>query len=144
MVFGNPVRFDRPVSAALLGAACLALAASDAAAQAGAAKPEPLPEKMTGEQIKAAWFDGKPFNATSPDGIGFVMTFTPDGKASRKPLERKKGITNATGFWRVIAEGYCSRWSGQSREKCFNVRPAPEAGSVHVRFGTQMMATWSR
>lgn len=144
MVHGNPVRFGRPVSSALCGAACLALAAAEAAAQTGVAKPEQLPDKMTGEEIKAAWFDGKPFNATSPDGVGFVMTFTPDGKASRKPLERKKGITGATGFWRVIAEGYCSRWSGQNREKCFNVRPAPEAGSVHVRFGTQMMATWSR
>jgi hypothetical protein len=113
-------------------------------AEAQTPSAEKLPEKMSGETIKTDWFDGKPFTAMAPDGTAYVMTFTPDGKASRKPVEKKRGLTGATGFWRAIAEGYCSRWSGQSREKCFNVRPAPEAGTVVVRFGPQTMATWKR
>lgn len=107
---------------------------------------EKLPEKMSGDDIKAAWFDGKPFTATAPDGTGFTMTFTADGKSTRKPLEKKKGVVSASGFWRTIAEGYCSRWSGQNREKCFNVRPDPSdpKGAI-VRFGpSQIVATWKR
>jgi len=121
-----------------------AAAGSAAAQSTPPAAAEKLPEKMSGDAIKAAWFDGRPFTALSPDGTGFVMTFTPDGKSSRKPTEKKKGLTSATGFWRAIAEGYCSRWSGQNREKCFNVRPGPDKDTVVVRFGQQMMATWKR
>ncbi len=107
-----------------------------------AAEP-PLPEKLGGERIKADWFDGKAFTSTAPDGTAFTMTFRPDGKATRKPVEKGKA-GGAAGFWRVIAEGYCSRWSGQSREKCFNVRPDPAGGAVIVRFGKEKAARWTR
>jgi hypothetical protein len=122
----------------------LAAAVLGGGAEAQTPAPTALPEKLTGDRIKEAWFDGKPFNAVSPDGAGFVMTFHPDGKANRRPAEKKKGLTSASGFWRAIAEGYCSRWSGQNREKCFNVRPNPEGDGVVVRFGTQLVANWKR
>lgn len=129
-----------------IAAAGVLLSASPLVAQPRQVGPvDPLPQKFTGDEIKAGWFDGKPFTATAPDGTSFVMTFTADGKSSRKPTEKKKGLTGATGFWRVIAEGYCSRWSGQNREKCFNVRPDPaDPKAVVVRFGPQQVATWKR
>lgn len=102
-----------------------------------------LPEKLTGEAIRSAWFDGQPFLAVGPDGTQYRMVFTGDGKAARVAVGAKKAKP-VTGFWRVIAEGYCSRWTGTNREKCFNVRPSPEGPDMIVRFGLQVAATWKR
>lgn len=132
-------------SAVVLGTA-LVCAGSPAVAQL---KPPPpvdnsgLPEKIPGEEIKATWFDGHPVIATAPDGKQFRLIFTPDGKASRTPVAGKKPRT-VTGFWRVIAEGYCSRWAGNNREKCFNVRKSADGTETVVRFGQQIAATWKR
>ncbi len=41
---------------------------------------------MTPNDIKATFFNGQPFTASSPTGAKFKMTFTPDGKALREPL----------------------------------------------------------
>lgn len=131
-----------PYGFAISGIVAAALVATPAAAQTAA--PEKLPDKMSGDEIKTRWFDGQPFTSTAPDGTAFVMTFTADGRSTRKPVEKKKGLTGAAGFWRIIAEGYCSRWAGQNREKCFNVRPGPDPGTVVVRFGPQVAATWKR
>jgi hypothetical protein len=133
-------------SAAIATILAAALTTAPGVARAQAPKPaEKLPEKLSGDQIKENWFNGKAFTATAPDGSAFLMTFNPDGKSSRKPVEKKKGVTSAAGFWRVIAEGYCSRWSGQNREKCFNVRPDPDnPDMVIVRFGPQLVANWKR
>jgi hypothetical protein len=51
--------------------------ASTAALAADAMKPA---------DIKATFFNGQPFTAASPTGAKFKMTFTPDGKALREPL----------------------------------------------------------
>jgi hypothetical protein len=102
-----------------------------------------LPPKISGDEIKANWFDGQAFLAVGPDGKAYRMVFTPDGKASRTPVEGKKPKT-VTGFWRVIAEGYCSRWTGTNREKCFNVRKSADGTETVVRFGLQVAATWKR
>ena len=128
-------------------AAALAVSAAPAAAQQSAVRPgfdrHGMPEKMSGELIAKAWFDGQPFEATGPDGAAYRMVFTPDGKATRTPLAGKKPKT-VTGFWRVIAEGYCSRWTGSNREKCFNVRKSEDGKDTVVRFGQQIAATWKR
>jgi hypothetical protein len=130
-----------------------AVAASGLLASVGTAsaqlKPVPtdhsgLPEKLSGDQIKSQWFDGQPFVATGPDGIAYKMVFTADGKAARIAVNASKKARPTGGFWRVIAEGYCSRWAGSNREKCFNVRPAQEGGQMVVRFGQQIAATWKR
>ena len=102
-----------------------------------------MPEKFSGDQIRDTWFDGRPFVATGPDGTAYRMVFTPDGKSTRTPTAGKKPKTTG-GFWRVIAEGYCSRWAGSSREKCFNVRPSEDGAKTVVRFGQQLAATWMR
>lgn len=103
-----------------------------------------LPEKLSGDQIKSQWFDGQPFIATGPDGTAYKMVFTADGKSARIAVNASKKARPTSGFWRVIAEGYCSRWAGSNREKCFNVRPAKEDGQTIVRFGQQIAATWKR
>lgn len=132
--------------AALVGAALVVCAGGTAAL--AQLKPPPvdnsgLPEKMSGDAIKAEWFDGSPFVAVGPDGKQYRLVFSPDGKAARTPLEGKKPKT-VTGFWRVIAEGYCSRWAGTNREKCFNVRKSADGTETVVRFGQQIAATWKR
>jgi hypothetical protein len=43
-------------------------------------------DPMKPADIKATFFNGEPFTAASPTGAKFKMTFTPDGKASREPL----------------------------------------------------------
>lgn len=135
------------VSSAVVLGATLALAAASAPA-AAQLKPPPvdnsgLPEKLSGDEIKTTWFDGRPMIATAPDGKQYRLIFSPDGKASRTPVEGKKPKT-VTGFWRVIAEGYCSRWAGNNREKCFNVRKSADGKDTVVRFGQQIAATWTR
>lgn len=124
--------------------------AATVAAAPAVAQPKPpqtdfsgLPDKLSGDEIKANWFDGRKVLAVSPDGTQFEIVFTPDGKASRTQIGAKRPRAT-TGFWRVIAEGYCSRWTGNNREKCFNVRKASEGNDVVVRFGQQVVATWRR
>lgn len=138
-------RFDRAVvaSAALVGAT---LVVAPALAQLRPPPPTDfsgLPPKISGDEIKAAWFDGAPFIAVGPDGKAYRMVFSPDGKATRTPMAGKKPKT-VSGFWRVIAEGYCSRWAGSNRERCFNVRPSPDGTETVVRFGLQAAGTWKR
>ena len=134
------------VRAGLAGAViAAAFAAAPAAAQP---KPPPtdhsgLPEKLSGEIIRTTWFDGQPFVAVGPDGSQYRMVFTGDGKAARVQVGAKKPKP-VTGFWRVIAEGYCSRWAGSNREKCFNVRKSADGSETVVRFGQQIAATWKR
>lgn len=131
----------------LAAGAALVAATLTAAAQSAANKPgldrHGMPEKMSGDQITQQWFDGRPFLATGPDGTAYRMVFTPDGKAARTPVEGKKPKT-VNGFWRAIAEGYCSRWAGSNREKCFNVRKSEDGTQTIVRFGQQIAATWKR
>jgi hypothetical protein len=122
-------------------------AAPAAPAPAAAAKPpldrHGMPEKLSGDKIKEVWFDGRPFTAVGTDGAAYRMVFTADGKSTRTPLAGKKPKPTA-GFWRVIAEGYCSRWAGSNREKCFNVRPSEDGKETIVRFGQQIAAKWQR
>ncbi len=126
------------IGLALIGGWGIAVAAiTPAAAQTAAASSEP---KLSGAAIEAQWFDGKPFLATAPDGTVFRMTFSAGGKALKAPADKKGAATG--GFWRVIAEGYCVRWTGGVREKCFNIRV--EAGKTVARFGQQVVAEWAR
>jgi hypothetical protein len=134
----------------LRSAGLVAVMALVAAAPA-VAQPKPvptdnsgLPEKFSGEEIKRTWFDGRPFVATGPDGTAYRMVFTDDGKAARLPENAGKKAHPTIGYWRVIAEGYCSRWTGSNREKCFNVRKSQVGDGTVVRFGQQIVANWKR
>ena len=49
-------------------------------------------EPMAPNDIKATFFTGQPFTASSPSGAKFKMTFTPDGKMTREPVERRRDL----------------------------------------------------
>jgi hypothetical protein len=59
-------------------------------------------EPMSPAEIRATFFNGQPFTAISPSGAKFKMTFTPDGKISRKPLEQAG--TKSVGTWKINAK----------------------------------------
>ena len=59
-------------------------------------------EPMAPNDIKATFFTGQPFTAASPSGAKFKMTFAPDGKMTREPLEQS-GKASA-GTWKLNAK----------------------------------------
>jgi hypothetical protein len=59
-------------------------------------------EPMAPNDIKATFFTGQPFTAASPSGAKFKMTFTPEGKMTREPLEQS-GKASA-GTWKLSAK----------------------------------------
>jgi len=72
---------------------------------------------LTPQEIQAAWA-GKELTGAAANGMGFVMRFEADGKASLSI-----GNLNDSGTWRLNDTGYCAKWttirSGQ--ERCFTV-----------------------
>jgi hypothetical protein len=123
----------------LLGFGLLFIAATPASSLAGPFD-KPASDKLSGEAIKAAWFTGQPFIATAPDGSAYKFVFQADGHATKAQTAKKGPVVS--GFWRVIAEGYCVRWTGSVREKCFNIRK--EGDKTVARFGAVIVANWTR
>ncbi len=59
-------------------------------------------QALDAAQIKAMFFNGKPFVATSTTRQRFTMVFTPDGKATREPIKKAGEPTErpkAPGKW---------------------------------------------
>jgi hypothetical protein len=77
-------------------------------------------EPMAPSDIKATFFNGKPFTAVSLSGTKFTMTFTPDGKMTREALAQS-GKTNV-GTWKLDAKGFCTSWE-RAKSNCFAVIP---------------------
>jgi hypothetical protein len=77
-------------------------------------------EPMAPSDIKATFFNGKPFTAVSLSGTKFTMTFTPDGKMTREALAQS-GKTNV-GTWKLDAKGFCTSWE-RAKSNCFTVIP---------------------
>ena len=65
-------------------------------------------EALDGNAIKATFFNGQPFIASSPTRQRYTMVFTPDGKATREPLG--KAGDKIDGKWKVVKEGFCTQW----------------------------------
>jgi hypothetical protein len=61
-------------------------------------------EPMAPNDIKATFFTGQPFTAVSLSGAKFKMTFTPDGKMTREPLEQSGNAS--AGTWKLSAKGF--------------------------------------
>jgi hypothetical protein len=53
----------------------------------GAVRGAALTADIAPAEVKSIFFTGGPFTATSPSDTKFKMTFTPDGKIAREPLE---------------------------------------------------------
>ena len=118
-------------TAVSIGAMSLLLATSGMAAPAG---------KLSPDEIKTTFFDGKPFTASTPSSVKFKMTFTPDGKMKRHPVGGgKKG---GEGTWKLSNDGFCRTWKG-AKEECFTIVSAG-ANQWSVLKGSGIVATWSK
>ena len=96
--------------------------------------------KLTPAEIQSTFFTGEPFNAATPSGVKFKMTFSADGKAKRAPAG--KGGTRSEGDWKLDDSGYCTTWKG-GKPNCFTV-VANEKNKWAVMKGPVTMATWSK
>src|ERR1700674_4248067 len=77
--------------------------------------------KLTPAEVQSTFFTGEPFNAATPSGVKFKMTFSADGKAKRAPAG--KGGAKSEGDWKLDDNGYCTTWKGV-KPNCFTVMTA--------------------
>jgi hypothetical protein len=101
-------------------------------------------ETMRPGDIKATFFNGQAFTAATPNGIRFKMTFTPDGKATREPVEPFG--TPKTGTWSLNPNGFCTSWEG-AKASCFSLVPIGENRWSVQRVATTIAVTvaiWSK
>jgi len=99
---------------------------------------------MAPSEIQATFFTGQAFTATTPSGTKFKMTFTPEGKITREPLEQS-GNKN-TGAWKLNAKGFCTTWS-HSKANCFTIVPGGKNKWLVQRIATTIattVAVWSK
>ena len=109
---------------------CAALAAATAMAAT----------KLMPAEIQSTFFTGEPFNATTPSGVKFKMTFTADGKAKRVPSG--KGGQRSEGDWKLDENGYCTTWKG-APQNCFGVLNTAD-NKWSIMRGTLAIATWTK
>lgn len=74
--------------------------------------------KLAPADIQTTFFDGAAFTAETPSGVKFQMTFTPDGKVMRRPLDRSG--SRGEGTWKLAPDGFCTTWKN-SRQTCFTI-----------------------
>ena len=99
---------------------------------------------MAPNEIKATFFTGQPFTAVSPSGAKFKMSFTPDGKITREPLE-ESGKASA-GTWKLAATGFCTAWN-HAKPNCFTLVPSGENKWSVQKIATTIASTvavWSK
>jgi hypothetical protein len=97
-------------------------------------------EPMAPSDIQAAFFTGQAFTASTPDGILFKMTFTPDGKMIREPLAHSS--YKSTGTWKLDLKDFCTTWQ-RAKPTCFTVIPNGE-NKWSVQKGADVVATWTK
>jgi hypothetical protein len=117
-----------------------AKAASAKPASTKSAPAKPSAKRLTPEEIKAAFFDGKPFTASTPAGVKYKMTFTPDGKMTREP--ETKSAQKGEGTWSLSKDGFCTAWKG-SAQNCYRLFASGD-NQWSVSNGSSALATWSR
>lgn len=112
------------------------------AATKPAAKPEtkPAAKRLTPDEIKTTFFDGKPFTAATPAGVKYKMTFLPDGRMTREP-DNKSG-QKGEGTWSLSKDGFCTAWKG-SAQNCYRLFASGD-NQWSVSNGSSALATWSR
>ena len=101
-------------------------------------------EPMAPNEIKATFFTGQPFTAVSLSGTKFTMTFTPDGKMTREPLEQSSN--RSAGTWKLNAKGFCTTWN-RAKPNCFTVVPSGENKWSVQKIATTIattVAVWSK
>ena len=117
-------------NAVSIGAMSLLLATSGMAAPAA---------KLSPDDIKATFFNGQPFTASTPSNVKFKM-ITADGKMKRQSVGGgKKG---GEGTWKLSSDGFCRTWKG-AKEECFTIVSAG-TNQWSVLKGSGIVATWSK
>ena len=110
-------------------------------------------QALTGDAIKALFFTGKPFVASSPTRQRFTMVFTPDGKATRTPLakaaakggEKPEPGEKTDGTWKVVKEGFCTSWKQGAQATCYRLVPNTSIENRwSVMKGATTVASWTR
>jgi hypothetical protein len=104
----------------------------------------PAADAMAPRDIQSTFFNGEPFTATSPSGTKFKMTFMPDGKVTREPIELSG--TKDSGTWKLSAKGFCTTWT-RSRPNCFTIIPLADNKWSVERIATTIttrVAVWSK
>ena len=104
----------------------------------------PAGDAMAPRDIQGTFFNGESFTATSPSGTKFKMTFAPDGKVTREPVEFSG--TKDTGTWKLSAKGFCTTWT-RSRPNCFTIIPLADNKWSVERIATTIttrVAVWSK
>jgi hypothetical protein len=96
--------------------------------------------KLAPNDIKATFFNGKPFIASTTANVRFKMTCTPEGKMKREPASG--GGSRGEGTWKLSKDGFCSSWNG-AKESCYTVAAAGD-NKWSVMRGSTIMATWSK
>jgi hypothetical protein len=101
-------------------------------------------EPMTPSDIRATFFNGQPFTASTPGGTQFKMTFNPDGKMTREPLAQAGYKDNGT--WKLNAKGFCTTWQ-HAKPNCFTVVPNGDNKWSVLKGGTTIettVAVWTK
>jgi hypothetical protein len=122
----------------------LRLKISILAVLASAQWPALADDHMAPSEIQAAFFTGEPFTAATPSGSKYKMTFTPDGKMTREPIELSG--TKDTGTWKLSANGFCTTWT-HSKPNCFTVTSIGENKWSIEKIATTIavrVAVWSK
>jgi hypothetical protein len=104
-------------------------------------------QALTGDQIKANFFNGKPFVATSTTRQRFTMVFTPDGKATREQLKKQGDPPGekTAGTWKVVKEGFCTSWKQGSPATCYRLVPnSLDDAKWSVMKGAVTVASWTK
>jgi hypothetical protein len=103
-------------------------------------------QALTGDQIKATFFNGKPFVATSRTRQRFTMVFMPDGKATREPIVKQGEKAEKTaGTWKVVKEGFCTSWKQGSPATCYRLVPNTSVDNRwSVMKGAVTIASWTK
>jgi hypothetical protein len=96
--------------------------------------------KLAANDVKATFFDGQPFTASTPSGTKFKMVFTADGKVVREPVA--KAGAKGEGTWKLDQEGFCTTWKGQ-KPNCFIVISAG-TNKWSIMKNSTLMAVWSK
>jgi len=99
---------------------------------------------MSPSDIKATFFNGQPFIASTPSGTKFKMTFTPDGKMTRESLAQVGNKIGGT--WKLNANGFCTTWQ-RAKPNCYTVVPDGQNRWLIQKIATTIettVAVWSK
>ena len=97
-------------------------------------------DRLTPNDIKATFFNGQEFTASTPSKVKFKMVFTPDGKATREPLG--KAGAKGEGTWKLDQTGFCTTWKSGA-PSCYIVMSSGQ-NKWSVMKGSTLMAVWTK